>query len=256
MVMPDTYRDALSGVARETVLRPFLGVQRGAAEREAGQQDIGRLRAERDSLASVLVGNAALQAENRQLRELLGLGDRLPYEFTPVEVLHIHGRGFDGGFLLTAGRSDGLESGAPIVASEGLVGMVRTTGARGSVGIDWTHPEFRASAMTADGGTYGMVEPRGTRAGEALLALTGTPFHSDLQPGTLVVTSGRAVYPRGIPIGRVIAVEEEDAGWRRSYLLEPMVSRAEMNHVLVLGVPAEETAGGNLAAAWGIRPEP
>ena len=57
-----------------------------------------------------------------------------------------------------------------------------------------------------------------------MLALTGAPFHTDLPSGTRIVTSGRGgVYPRGIPLGVVVGIEEADTGWRKSYLLRPMV---------------------------------
>ncbi len=255
VVLPEEIGDSAANLARETVLRPVFAIQRGAIEREVRFGDAERLRAERDSLAAVLVGSAALQAENRQLRDLIGIGERLPYQFVPVEVLHVHGRGFDGGFLLTAGRDDGVVPGSPIVSGGGLVGMIRNVGARGSVGMDWTHPDFRASGMTMDGDTYGMIQPYMGRGGERLLLMTGTPFHSDLSEGTLIVTSGRAVYPRGIPIGRILGPYRDEGTWRRSYLVEPAVTLAEMNQVLVLGEPSEEAFGQDLAGAWGVRPE-
>jgi rod shape-determining protein MreC len=236
------------------VLRPVLAMQRGAAERETRFADPERLRAERDSLAVYLVGHATLAAENRQLRALLGLQQRLPPSFVPAEVIRVPGRGYEGFFLLTAGREQGLHVGAPVIAAGGLVGMVRNVDDAQAMAIDWTHPDFRASAMTPDGETYGIVEPW-TRGGETRLALTGTAFHTELPVGTLVVTSGRGgVYPRGIPIGTVVGMEDEEAGWRKSYMLQPFVGPGEMTHVLVLG-DVEPTLGGrDLALSWGIRP--
>jgi rod shape-determining protein MreC len=249
------YREALASTIRATVLRPVLALQRGAVERETRFADPERLRAERDSLAVYLVGHATLAAENRQLRSLLGLQQRLPPSFVPAEVIRVPGRGYEGFFLLTAGRQQGVHSGAPVVGAKGLVGMVRNADDNMAMAIDWTHPDFRASAMTTDGETFGIVEPRSRGAGEPLLALTGTAFHTELPNGTVVVTSGRGgVYPRGIPIGMVFGMEDEEAGWRKSYLLQPFVGAAEMTHVLVLGEPQTALADRDLALSWGIRP--
>ena len=133
--------------------------------------------------------------------------------------------------------------------------MVREVDDRLAMGIDWTHPDFRASAMTTDGETYGIVEPRTAVRGEPMLALTGAAFHTDLADGTLIVTSGRGgVYPRGVPIGTVVRPEDEEAGWRKSYLLRPLVSPAEMTHVLVLGERREALGDQDLALSWGIQP--
>lgn len=249
------YRESLAAAVRGTVLRPVLAMQRSAAERETRFADPERLRAERDSLAVYLVGHATLAAENRQLRALLGLQQRLPPSFLPAEVIRVPGRGYEGFFLLTMGRQHGVHVGAPIIAAEGLVGRVSNLDDAQALAIDWTHPDFRASAMTADGETFGIVEPRHRGGGEPLLALTGTAFHTELPEGTLIVTSGRGgVYPRGIPIGAVVGMEDEEAGWRKSYLLQPFVGPAEMTHVLVLGEPQTTLGGRDLALSWGIRP--
>ncbi len=59
-----------------------------------------------------------------------------------------------------------------------------------------------------------------------------------MAPGTLLVTSGLGgadgVYPRGIPIGRVLRVAEEREGWSRSYVVRPAVHPAAVAHVIVL----------------------
>lgn len=241
-------------MARATVLRPVFALQRGATDRTGRFEDVAVLRAERDSLATFLVGQANLSAENRRLRSLIGLGQRIPYTFTPAEVVRVQGGAYEGAFLLTAGSRDGVRPNSPIVTADGLVGLVRNTEANSALGIDWTHPDFGVSAMTPDGEVFGIVNPRGGDDRGDMLALTGTAFHTRLEPGTLIVTSGRGgVYPRGIPIGTVVGLENEEGAWRRSYLLRPVVTPTEMTHVLVLGAPRERGAAPDLAATWGIR---
>lgn len=241
---------------RATVLRPVLALQRGAIERDARLADPTQLRAERDSLAAFLVGQAGLAAENEQLRSILGLGRNLPPSFVSAEVVRMPGRSLEGSFQLTAGARDGVTPGAPIVAAAGLVGRVREVDGATATGIDWMNPDFRASAMTLDGEAYGIAEPRRGPGGEPMLALTGTPRHIELTEGTLIVTSGHGgVFPRGIPIGTIAGMEGGGESWQQSYLIRPLVSPADMNYVLVLGPPAPIGTMPDLAAAWGIRPE-
>ncbi|MQA88950.1 MAG: hypothetical protein GEU90_01765 [Gemmatimonas sp.] len=253
--VPNTYREQLARGVRETVLRPVLALQRGTVERQALFADPVQLRAERDSLAAFLVGQAGVSAENRQLRELLGLRQRLPPSFVPAEIVRIPGRVSEGYFELTAGRDQGVTPGASIVAAQGLVGRVREVDGAVAFGIDWMNTEFRSSAMTVDGEVYGILEPRRI-GGEALLVLTGTPRHVELDAGTMIVTSGHGgVFPRGIPIGTVIGPEGGEAEWQRNYVVRPLVSPAEMAYVLVLGEPERSLEGRDLALAWGIRPD-
>src|SRR5690606_23907021 len=137
-------REAIARLVRTTVLRPVLAMQRGAVERNALFDDPARLRAQRDSLAAFLVGQSTLAAENRHLRELLGLRERLPRRFVPAEIVRIPERASEGFFQLTAGARDGVVPGASIVAGDGLVGLVREVDETISFGLDWMHPEFRA----------------------------------------------------------------------------------------------------------------
>jgi rod shape-determining protein MreC len=248
------YREGIARGVRATVLRPVLALQQGTVERAARFNDPSRLRAERDSLAAYLVGQAAVDAENRQLRSLLGLRERLPSSFVPAQVIWLPGRAVEGFFQLTAGTDHGVRPGAAIVSAEGLVGRVRSADRGISFGIAWMNPEFRASAMTADNATYGIVEPRRGPGGEWMLALTGTPRHVRLENGAILVTSGHGgVFPTGIPIGSVAGVEGAETSWQRTYLIRPMVSPSEMEYVLVLGGPREGLSGQNLATTWGIR---
>jgi rod shape-determining protein MreC len=102
--------------------------------------------------------------------------------------------------------------------------------------MDLTHPQFRAAAMTVDGTSYGIVRATsgGFREADRLL-LDGIPFHQELEPGTVLVTSGSGgVYPRGIRIGVVIEESEAQQGWKRSYWLRPFVFPGEATHVQVL----------------------
>src|SRR5690606_32052522 len=73
----------------------------------------------------------------------------------------------------------------------------------------------------SDGDVTGIVEPRrGRFREEDLLTLTSAPFHTDVRPGTRGVTTGRGgIYPRGIPLGWAVGIDEADTGWRWSYLL-------------------------------------
>ena len=137
--------------------------------------------------------------------------------------------------IVDAGVEEGIERRAPLITREGLAGVIREASADQSVGMDWTHPDFRASAMLLDGSAYGIVENRrGAFREEDRLVLTGGAYHESVPDGTLVLTSGLGgVYPRGIPIGRVDGVAEVEAQWRKSYWLEPLVEPASATHVLV-----------------------
>ena len=218
--------------------------------------DVTDIRAQRDSLAALVSAQATLAEENRRLRSLLSLTEKAGESFRPADVLRLGVAGAESTFMINAGRRDGVRVGSPVLTPDGLLGVVWSVDETRAQAIDWTHPEFRVSAMTADGNAYGIVEVRrGRYREEDMLALTGAPFHSDIHPGGRVVSSGRGgVFPRGILLGTVIGIEEADTGWRKSYLLRPGVRPEAVSQVLVGVGPG--AGREDLSALWSVSAPP
>lgn len=235
LALPEALRRPVAGALRTTVLAPVLAVERQAVTAREQRQSAVRLRAERDSFALAAALVPELRAENAQLRSLLRLGGRLGYGFVDAEVLHQTGLTDGLTLLLSAGRREGVEPLAPVIAPGGLVGMVLSADPHTSVAMAWTHPDFRVSAMAEGGRLFGIVASGRSEASGEVMELTGIGYRQALPPGTAVVTSGLGgVYPRGIPLGSVQGVLRETSGWERTYLLRPAVHPAEVSHVMVL----------------------
>lgn len=252
MALPPHHQERIATGIRATALRPFLVAQEALAASRLRGAEAERLRARTDSLVSLIAAQATLREENRRLRRLLDLTDRTGPRFRAAEVVRPGTPGSESMFLVDAGVRQGIREGAPVIAADGLVGVIRKASPAGAVGMDWSHPDFRASAMSENGEVYGIVEPRrGRFREEDRLVLTGAAFHADLHPGARIVTSGRGgVYPRGIPIGTVVALEEAEGGWRKSYALEAAVRPGSVTHVLVATAPALRETMLDLAGLW------
>ncbi|MDX1566677.1 MAG: rod shape-determining protein MreC, partial [Longimicrobiales bacterium] len=232
--LPPPQQQEVASLLRASVLRPFIATQELVSRTRVQTREASELQQELDSLVSVLANQTTLAEENRRLRALLGLERRIGVDYRAASLLRPGTEGSESMFLLQVAGDAGVRSGAPVIAPEGLVGVVREVGSEGAMGMDWTHPDFRASAMTADGTTYGIVEPGRDLMNGASLLLTGTPFTTRIEPGTRIVTSGRGgVYPRGIPIGTVVGLAESEGGWRKTYGVEPAVELGAVTHVLV-----------------------
>ena len=233
--LPAAYQAPIRKAVRNSALRPFLTAQSALASRRAMSVDVTQLRAQRDSLVALVAAQATLAEENRRLREMQGLRARGDASFISAEVIRLGVGPAESTFMVNVGRAEGIKINSPVIAAEGLLGIVIEVDEHLAIAREWTHPDFRASAMTADGSAHGVVMARrGDTREQDQLVLTGAPFHTDIRPGTTVVTTGRGlIYPRGIPLGIVIGIEEADTGWRKSYLLRPAVRPEAATHVLV-----------------------
>lgn len=249
LILPDAPRDAIAGSIRGTLVAPVATLQqRASLARRAFLQNDSLVRV----ADSVLLRSQRLdrvETENARLRSLLGLGRALRWGFVPAEALVGRGMGDDFTLVLSAGARAGVEKLSAVVAPEGLVGVVEQVDATTSVAITWPHPDFRVSATSADGSTFGIVSShQGEGPERYLLELRGVPFRSPLKPGTPIVASGLGgVFPRGILIGTVLQELQTTAGWTRTYLLRPAVRPPDVTSVMILS--PERNADG-VESVW------
>lgn len=249
LLAPMRWNAPIRSAVRSTLLRPFFALQGNVARLRSGRADLSVVRSQRDSLLAVAAAQAVLAEENVRLRSLLRLAPRVGPTFQATERLSLGTDAAESTFMIGLGARDGVRIGSPVITAEGLLGVVLEVEATRSQAIDWTRPEFRVSVMTGDGEVYGIVEAlRGEYREADVLVMTGAPFHSDVRPGRLIVTSGRGtLFPRGIPVGTVVGIRDADTGWRKSYLIRP-AARPEAASQVLVGVA--DASGQDLTSAW------
>jgi rod shape-determining protein MreC len=248
LLSPATWGLGMADSLRETVLVPLVWLQARAEEGRTSRVRLRAITAQRDSTSYLAQGIPSLLAENERLRQLLTLGHRLSNRYVAAEVLH-QAQATDGRtLLLSVGSAEGVSVFDPVVAPEGLIGVLLTVGRRTSVVMTWAHPEFRVSAFTVRGNAAGVVAPASSATDpEGSLEFRGVAYRDSVPLGTLVLSSGLGgVYPKGIPVGTVTGLIREQAGWERVYRLLPSANPGSAAHVLVL----VSSSSRDLAAAF------
>jgi rod shape-determining protein MreC len=234
--LPDTMRDPVATAMRRSFLAPLVLLQERA---ERGRQSLLSADAKQSYLDSLSLGSMkaeSLEGENDRLRKVIGLGARLRWGFIPTEALHGRGVRDETTVILSAGSRAGVTRLSPVIAPEGLVGVVDQVDPTMSHAMLWTHPDFRVSAMSPDGTAFGIAQAHLTGAtGGYLLELRGVPFRATLKPGSVIISSGwGGVWPRGIPVGTVLAEIKTTENWARTYLLRPAVNPSDIYQVMIL----------------------
>jgi rod shape-determining protein MreC len=233
---PTGWTYGIADTLRESVFAPLVWLQARAEEGRTSRVRFRTVTAERDSAAYLAQFLPSLRAENERLRQLLRLSRRLTTTYVPAEVLH-QPHATDGRtLLLSVGSRQGVAPFNPVVAPEGLIGVVLSVTPSSSIAMSWSHPEFRVSAFTISGNALGVVAPSSEgRNAEGALELRGVPYRDSVPLGTLVLSSGLGgVFPKGIPVGTVTGTVREEAGWERVYRLRPAANPGSAAHVLVL----------------------
>ena len=249
--LPEQIRDPIAAGLRQTLVAPLLHLQASAERTRSAWLNYEGLSVSRDSIALRAMQVQTLETENERLRQLLALGARLGWGFTAAEALHGQSIGEETTVTLSAGSDAGVRRYAPVVAPEGLVGTIQSADPTMSVALLWGHPQFRPSAMSADGSAFGIIYPHASEGAERfLLELRGVQFRSALDTGSLVVTSGLGgVFPPGIPIGTVLGEIKTTELWARTYLLRPAVPPPDVRSVMVL---SQQRVAAGVQRVWTI----
>jgi rod shape-determining protein MreC len=250
LMLSDGAGQAVGSALRRSVFSPLVWLQTQA---ELGRTSRARFRAvaaQRDSAALVAQTVPVLRAENSRLRDLLQLSRRLQSRFVAAEVLHQSTASDGRMLLLNVGSNDGVATFQPVVAPEGLIGVVASVTSGTATVMTWAHPDFRVSAYAAGGRVVGMVAPSsGGTASEASLEFRAASYRDTLDAGTLVLSSGLGgVYPKGIPVGTVTGVAREQPGWERIYSMRPAATPSAVAHVMVLTATADSSLIGAFPA--------
>ncbi len=237
LFLPSSVGLAIASNLRDSAFTPLIWLQARAEDGRTSKARFRAVVAQRDSAAFAAQFVPAISAENRQLRGLLGLRNRLTTPYVAAEVLH-QSTPTDGRMLLVhvGGRVDTFE---PVIAASGLIGVVWSGGDAQATVMTWAHPEFRVSASSPDGRVFGMVAPSaGGSASETSLEFRSTSYRDTLPVGTPIISSGLGgVYPRGIPLGTVLGIAREQAGWERVYRMRPAANPSSVSDVMILRAP-------------------
>ncbi|HPU96659.1 MAG TPA: rod shape-determining protein MreC [Candidatus Hydrogenedentes bacterium] len=170
------------------------------------------LEAERKSLEEHLaVSRAAaarsreLEAENRTLREALLFVRQTPeLVLEPARVLER----YKGMLRIDRGRRHGIQPGMGVISTEGVVGIVSETADFMSTVATLHHMDCRVGAMVLRNRLRaydGIVHAAGTDL-SGLCTMEYIDVKEEVRVGDMVVTSPESVFPAGLPIGRVSAI--------------------------------------------------
>ncbi len=181
------------------------------------------LRAEVARLRSSAADVEATRRENEELRAALDY-QRENTEFTLLTA-QVAGRDSVDTLdtlIIDRGASDGIQIGMAVLAEGSLAGRVRSvsTTSANVVPVQSTSSVVNALAQGVDGEADGIVEADENGG----LLLTRIEPDAPLSIGSLVVTSGLGGgFPRGLPIGRVVAVFTSPESVFREAAVEPFV---------------------------------
>jgi rod shape-determining protein MreC len=221
--------------------RTTVGVWSTYREWKNVRSENRRLREEAQQLRVEALRVNETVEENQRLRRLLALKQAMPLATLSGEVIAREWGGWVRSLTVNRGRADRVTRLTAVIAPDGLIGRVVDVRPGASIVQVLTDPASTVGAVVVRTRTQGIVEgePRGTLRLK-YMARDG----AGIQVGDLVVTSGAGgLFPRGIPVGRVRALDDRGAALFNYAHLTPVVDLARIDEVLlIVGEGAHDVA--------------
>ena len=229
-------------VAAERVARPFQDAAGWIGGLTGAKSENEKLRKEVDALRQQVIQSQTALRENEQLRKLIDLRDspRFPkdYRGLAVRVIARPASQFERQVVVAAGSNDGVRIHDPVVTADGLVGQVTKVGRGVALVQLLTDEQAAASALDLRSAASGIIR-HGSSSGSSLI-LDRVTKDQVVRRGDMIITAGwrtrdlNSIYPRGIPIGRVISVGQLDTDLYKQIEVQPLAQFDALDAVLVL----------------------
>lgn len=190
----------------------------------AGQQN-AELREELEIARRRLVQARITEQENRRLRELVNLIEGESQTVATARLVNSSLTSSRRTATLFAGRNQGVESGQPVRAADGLVGRILDSGRSASRVLLLTDRSNIVPVRLTRDGTPAFTTGRGDGFVEVRSLEAG---REQFEVGDIVVTSGTGgIYPPNIPVA--VIVEE----FGDSALARPLANPASLDFAIV-----------------------
>jgi rod shape-determining protein MreC len=229
-------------VAGERVSRPFRDAWAYTSDLFDAKSENEKLRAQVEALRQELIQEETAARENQRLRALLAYidGPTFPRGYTGVttRVVARPPSPYNQEVLVAAGSSSGIRVNDPVVTEDGLVGLITNVTSNGAQVTLLSDQSSAVSAVVLESGAAGIIRHGPSDASALTLDRVGKD--ELVSPGDLVITAGwrsgrlESLYPRGIPIGTVKSVGQQDVDLYKRIQVAPLVDFDSLGEVIVL----------------------
>ncbi len=196
-----------------------------------------RLKNENTNLQKQIFDMKGLDAENKELRKMLKLFEtETRIDMVAAAIVAKDPTNWYASFTINRGSDDGIEINQPVVNSNReLVGQVSRVGGDWAEVITILDPQSSAGAIIKRSKEIGIVEGNSELRYEGKCRLGYIARDTDIKQGDFVETSGLGgIFPKGLIIGTVTEVYDENATMSKVATIEPLTDISKLNEVFVI----------------------
>lgn len=196
-----------------------------------------QLKQKNAELANELIEYESLKDEVERLREALNFTEsRSNYNYVGVNIIGYSGSSLSDGYIIDKGSNDGIAKNMVVVSYKGLVGKVTKVSSNFAVVQSILNENIAVAVMEqqtrdATGVLQGLSDKKDTN----MTVVYNLPIDSDVKEGDIIITSGLGkIYPKEIPVGTVVSVQEDNVKVMKSAVVEPFVNFNKLEELFVV----------------------
>ena len=214
----------------------FRKVGLSTGELMTAYRDNQALRLENEELRQNNLNTSEVLAENLRLRTMLDYKKATnQFDFVTATVVGRDLGTWNGTIIINRGTADGITKDMPVVTPQGLVGSVVNVytnvakvqlilDSRSAVGTLVQRPESRVAAIV-----------EGSNATPQTPRMVNVARDADIIKSDKLITSGfGGIYPKGLLIGEVIDLVNEEGGLLKYASIKPSVDFDRLEEVLII----------------------
>lgn len=196
-----------------------------------------QLKQKNAELANELIEYESLKDEVERLREALNFTEsRSNYNYVGVNIIGYSGSSLSDGYIIDKGSNDGIAKNMVVVSYKGLVGKVTKVSSNFAVVQSILNENIAVAVMDqqtrdATGVLQGLSDKKDTN----MTVVYNLTIDSDVKEGDIIITSGLGkIYPKEIPVGTVVSVQEDNVKVMKSAVVEPFVNFNKLEELFVV----------------------
>ncbi len=181
--------------------------------------------------AETILRTQQLEVENERLRKLLDVRDRQKVNGRVAQIVYAARDPFSRRVIVDKGLQDTISAGQPVVDDAGIIGQVTRVFPFVSEITLITDKDQAVPVQILRTGQRSVV----FGLGNGQLELRYLPANADVQNGDTLVTSGLdGIFPRGLPVARVVHIERDTSYSFARIYCAPMAGVENFGEVMVL----------------------
>ncbi|MCQ2969204.1 MAG: rod shape-determining protein MreC [Clostridium sp.] len=195
------------------------------------------LKEKNTQLTNELIEYQSLKDEVERLREALNFTEsKNNYNYVGVNIIGYSGNSLSDGYIIDKGSDNGIAKNMVVISSKGLVGKVTKVSNNFSIVQSILNENIAVAVMDQQAReAAGILQGLSDKKYSNMATVYNLPIDSDVKEGDVIITSGLGkIYPKEIPVGTVVSVEEDNVKVMKSAVVEPFVNFNELEELFVV----------------------